>query len=85
VGRVELVEAGEKRIKQFELQTQVNGNFPWQTIASGNEIGPDFRVKLDTPSVGRRIRINITDSTGGASIETFRVFPPEAPEHDRSR
>lgn len=68
---VRITEAIEERIRKFEFQHRVNGN--WETLFSGATAGAKFE-KTFPPVTAREIRLNILEATNGPTISEIRVI-----------
>jgi len=74
VDGVSIREAIANRVLKFEIQYRTDYAAPWQTVASGTEIGLDHHVKFDAVTA-RAVRLNILDASDGPTISelTFHV------------
>jgi len=71
ITRVMIDEALEERIRKFELQAKIDGN--WQTILAGDKVGRDFSREFP-PVTTREVRLNILEATEGPTIWEFQIF-----------
>ncbi len=72
----ECVEFGV-RVKTFELQYKDGQE--WKTFHRGQGIGPKREVKF-APVTAGAVRLNITDGSGGPTINEFQLFAPAKPK-----
>lgn len=72
IQRIRIEEAFGHRIKSFEFQSNVNGE--WKTIFTGNSIGRWFQKQLDTPITSNAFRLNIIDASKGPVIADIEFF-----------
>ncbi|HLA85467.1 MAG TPA: alpha-L-fucosidase [Thermoguttaceae bacterium] len=64
------------RVRAFEIQTP-DGQGGWKAVYRGGKIGgPGVNVTFD-PVTADRVRLAITDSTGGPTIWDFAIYPPD--------
>lgn len=73
IGRVQINEAIERRVKRFQFQYRTDGD--WQTLFEGTQIGPDFSRTFE-PVTARAVRLNILEATEGPTIWEIRVSAP---------
>ena len=60
-----------KRIRKFAVEYCVDGQ--WTTCCTGENPGATFEATF-APVTGQRVRLNITESTGGPTIAEFQLF-----------
>jgi alpha-L-fucosidase len=73
IGRVQMNEAIERRVRRFEFQYRTDGD--WQTLFEGTEIGPNFTRSFD-PVTARAVRLNILEATEGPTFWEIQVSEP---------
>lgn len=64
------------RVRRFELQVEDAGQ--WRAFHRGTAIGEDYAARF-APTTGRRVRLNLLETTDGPSIWEFQLFAPVAP------
>ena len=73
IKKIQIDEPAEyQRIQSFELQYKDGAD--WKTFYTGTRIGPGFETPaFDPPITCRKVRLNITKSTGGPTISEIRI------------
>ncbi len=71
VARAVISEALEARVRRFELQTRVDGD--WQTVHAGTGLGPCAEIRFQ-PVRARYVRLNILEASDGPTIWEFQLF-----------
>ena len=62
-----------QRIQSFELQYKDGAD--WKTFYTGTQIGPSFETPaFDSPITCQKVRLNITNSTGGPTISEIHII-----------
>ena len=61
------------RVRRFELQAKKGDQ--WETFYHGTTIGDDLAVEFK-PTTARHVRLNLLETTDGASIWEFQLFAP---------
>lgn len=63
-----------KRVKKFAIEYWQNGT--WQAAYQGENLGSTLDATFP-PVTAQRLRLNITEATGGPTIFEFKLFPPK--------
>ena len=63
-----------KRVKKFALEYWQNGT--WLVAYQGENLGATLDATFP-PVTAQRLRLNITEATGGPTIFEFKLFPPK--------
>ncbi len=61
------------RVKKFVIETWQDGE--WKPCYTGENLGATLNATFD-PVVVQRVRLHITEATGGPTIWEFQLFPP---------
>ena len=67
-----LDEGGFDRIRRYEIQAQIAGN--WKAIASGTSAGRDQMIPFASPANARRFRLAILEATDVPTVAEFHLL-----------
>jgi alpha-L-fucosidase len=72
IRRVEISEAIGERVRKFEFQARVDGE--WKTLFPGSALGRRFVRKLNPPVVAQEFRLNILEATEGPTLSEIELI-----------
>lgn len=82
IGRVVIRQAYPElhRVRTFAIESWRDG--AWRPFYQGKDLGATLEVAFE-PVTAQRVRLNITEATGGPTLWEFELFPPDAPKAKR--
>ncbi|MHB1036780.1 MAG: alpha-L-fucosidase [Pirellulales bacterium] len=64
-----------KRVRKFAIEYWLDGK--WKTICQGENLGASFVARFESVTA-QRVRLHLTEATGGPTIFEFHLFAPPA-------